>query len=117
MLPSRSSSVERVPGQLWAVLSLTGLAALLLFARSGSTAPPEAYRIGPGDVLKFTVYGHEDLTRPAVVAVDGRMPFPPIGEIQVSGLTPTGLEGCLRQLLGKDYLVGASGSFRPPWCS
>ena len=82
-----------------------GLLALLVIARSGDSAPAEGYRIGPGDVLKITVYGHEDLTRPAVVAADGRMPFPLIGEVQVSGLTPTELEARLRQLLGKDYLV------------
>jgi protein involved in polysaccharide export with SLBB domain len=117
VLPSRNSSVERVPGQIWAVLIHAGLAALLLFARSGSAAPPEAYRIGPGDVRKITVYGHEDLTRPAVVAADGRMPFPLIGEIQVSGSTPTDLEARLRQLLGNDHLVGVSGSLRPTWCS
>jgi polysaccharide export outer membrane protein len=40
-----------------------------------------------------------------VVAADGRMPFPLIGEVQVSGLTQTELEGRLCQLLGKDYLV------------
>ena len=57
------------------------------------------------------------LTRPAVVTADGRMQCPPIGGIQVSGLTPTGLEARLRQLLGKDYLVGVSGSLQPTWCS
>jgi len=56
-------------------------------------------------VLKVTVYGHEDLTRASVVAPDGRMPFPLIGEVQAGGLTPTELEARLRDLLGKDYLV------------
>jgi polysaccharide biosynthesis/export protein len=55
--------------------------------------------------LETTVHGHEDLTRPAVVAADGRMPFPLIGEVQVRGLTPTELEARLCQLPGKDYLV------------
>ena len=102
---NRNGSFERVPGRVWDVLILVGLLALLLIARSGHSAPAEGYRIGPGDVLKITVYGHEDLTRPAVVAADGRMPFPLIGEVQVSGLTPTEIEARLRQLLGKDYLV------------
>lgn len=63
------------------------------------------YRIGAGDVLKITVWGHEDLTRSAVVASDGRMPFPLIGEVDAAGLTPTELETRLRTLLEKDYLV------------
>jgi polysaccharide biosynthesis/export protein len=89
---NRSSSFKRVPPRIGDAL-LAGLVALLLFARTGATAPPEGYRIGPGDVPKITVYGHENLTRPAVVAADGRMPFPLIGEVQVSGLTQTELEG------------------------
>ena len=85
---TRSSSFKRVPARIGDAL-LAGLVALLLFARTEATAPPEGYRSVPGDVPKTTVYGHEDLTRPAVVAADGRMPFPLIGEVQVSGLTQT----------------------------
>ena len=101
----RNGGFPRVPGRLWDVLILAGLVALVLLARLGMAAPVEGYRIGPGDVLKITVYGHEDLSRPAVVSADGRMPFPLIGDVQASGLTPTELEARLRQLLGKDYLV------------
>ena len=58
------------------------------------------YRIGAGDVLKITVWGHEDLTRTSVVAADGRMPFPLIGDVPVASLNPTQLEVRLRELLG-----------------
>jgi polysaccharide export outer membrane protein len=102
---NRNGSFERVPGRVWDVLILAGLVALILLARLGGAAPAEGYRIGPGDILKITVYGHEDLTRSAVVAADGQMPFPLIGDVRASGLTPTELEASLRQLLGKDYLV------------
>ena len=102
---NRNGGFERVPGRVWDVLILAGLVALILLARLGAAAPVEGYRIGPGDVLRITVYGHEDLTRPAVVAADGRMPFPLIGDVLASGLTPTELEARLRDLLGKDYLV------------
>lgn len=102
---NRNGNFERVPGRLWDLLILVGVVALILFARSGSSATVEGYRIGPGDVLKVTVWGHEDLSRPVVVPADGRIPFPLIGDVQVTGLTPTELEGRLRELLGKDYLV------------
>jgi polysaccharide export outer membrane protein len=102
---NRNGGFERVPGRVWDILILAGLIALILLARSGASAPVEGYRIGPSDVLKITVWGHEDLTRLSVVAADGRMPFPLIGAVQASGLTPTELEARLRQLLGRDYLV------------
>ena len=62
------------------------------------------YKIGAGDVLKITVWGHEDLTRAAVVAADGKMPFPLIGDVPVASLNPTQLEVRLRELLGV-YIV------------
>jgi polysaccharide export outer membrane protein len=79
--------------------------ALILLTRTGAASPVEAYRIGQSDVLKVTVWGQDDLTRLVVVAADGRMPFPLVGDVQAAGLTTTELEGRLRQLLGKDYLV------------
>jgi polysaccharide export outer membrane protein len=78
---------------------------LILVVRSGGAASPTGYRIGPGDVLKITVWGHEDLSRLSVVAADGRIPFPLVGDIEAGGLNPTELEGRLRELLAKDYLV------------
>ena len=102
---NRNGSFERTPGRIWDVLILLGLIGLILLARAGAAAPAEGYRIGPGDVLKITVYGHEDLTKVNVVAADGRMPFPLIGEVRAGGLSPTELEQRLRELLGKDYLV------------
>jgi polysaccharide export outer membrane protein len=95
----------RTPGRLWDLLILAGILGLIVLARSGAGATLDNYRIGPGDVLKITVYGHDDLTRTGVVAPDGRMPFPLIGDVQAGGLTPTELEKRLRDLLGKDYLV------------
>jgi polysaccharide export outer membrane protein len=102
---NRNDSFQRGPRRFRALLVLAGCVGLVLLARSAAAAPTEGYRIGPGDVLKITVYGHEDLSRIGIVASDGRMPFPLIGEVQAAGLSPTDLETRLRQLLGKDYLV------------
>lgn len=79
--------------------------ALTLGLASLARAQEAEYRIGPKDVLKITVFGHEDLTRAAVVAADGRLPFPLIGDVPAAGLTPGQLETRLKELLGKDYLV------------
>ena len=85
------------------VLLVVGL--LLALAASPVSGQARDYRIGPGDVLRITVWGHEDLSRASVVAPDGRMPFPLVGDVEAGGLTPTELESRLRQALGKDYLV------------
>ena len=65
----------------------------------------QEYRVGPKDVLKVTVWGHDDLSRLVVVGADGTFQFPLVGDVRVAGLTPGGIEGLLRDLLGKDYLV------------
>ncbi len=101
----RSGSFQQVGGRICDVLILAALLTLVLLARSGATAPVDGYRIGPSDVLKITVWGQDDLTRLVVVGAGGWMPFPLIGDVQASGLTPSELEGRLRQLLGKDFLV------------
>jgi polysaccharide biosynthesis/export protein len=91
-----------------AVASLArGLAVLILIAGclvGLVEAQGRDYKIGAGDVLKITVWGHEDLTRAAVVAADGKMPFPLIGDVPVASLNPTQLEVRLRELLGV-YIV------------
>jgi polysaccharide export outer membrane protein len=68
-------------------------------------AQPPEYRVGPKDVLKVSVWGHEDLSRLVVVAADGSFQFPLIGDVHVAGLTPGRIETLLRDRLGKDYLV------------
>lgn len=48
--------------------------------------------LGPDDVLRISVYGHEDLRTETRVSADGRITFPLIGEIAVSGKSPIELE-------------------------
>ena len=86
------------------LLELLLLAALLALAGNAFSQTSE-YRVGATDVLKITVWGHEDLSRAAVVSADGSIPFPLVGDVLVNGLTPTQIETRLRELLEKDYLV------------
>ena len=48
--------------------------------------------LGPDDVLRISVYGHEDLKTETRVSADGRLSFPLIGEMVVSGKSPIELE-------------------------
>ncbi len=94
----------------WAVLSLALLGALLTglippAAGQPARAPSQDYRVGPKDVLKVTIWGHDDLSRLVVVSADGTFQFPLIGDVRVSGLTPGAIETLLREQLEKDYLV------------
>jgi polysaccharide export outer membrane protein len=86
------------------VLVLLGLAVLLQLA-DPAAAQDRRYRIGAKDVLKITVYGHEDLSRVLVVSDDGLLPVPLVGDVRAAGLTAGELEARLKELLGKDYLV------------
>jgi polysaccharide export outer membrane protein len=52
---------------------------------------PSAYEIGPGDVLTISVWLHPELERTVTVSPRGTISFPPIGEIEVAGMTPAQL--------------------------
>ncbi len=46
----------------------------------------EEYRLGPGDILSFGVWGYEDLqVKELVIRPDGKVAFPIIGEVNVMG--------------------------------
>lgn len=84
---------------------IRALGLLLAVAAGFGVAPAQEYTIGPGDVLKITVWGHEDLSKDYPVTLDGQVPFPLIGAVQAAGLTTSELARRLRDLLEKDYLV------------
>jgi polysaccharide export outer membrane protein len=92
---------SRHPRVRWVICAALGVALLL----TGGTSWAQEYTIGPGDILKITVWGHDDLSRDYPVSLDGRVPFPLIGSVQAAGLTTSELATRLRDLLEKDYLV------------
>lgn len=51
-----------------------------------------AYSLGPDDVIRISVYGYEDLKTETRVSADGRITFPLIGEVPVSGKSNMELE-------------------------
>ena len=103
-----TARTARVNGEMRRAASLlTVTAALLACAVLAAPVGGEdvAYRIGASDVLKITVWGHEDLTQTLVVTPDGTIALPLVGTVPAAGLTPAQLESEIRQRLGKDYLV------------
>ena len=71
--------------------------ALALGTGSAVQAQVQDYVMCPGDVLQVVVYGHEDLSTlagntqnsPYVVRPDGKVSFPLIGDVDVTGKTVT----------------------------
>jgi len=78
-------------------------AALLLFAALQAFAASD-YRLGPGDLLKISTFGYNDLTADARVSESGNITFPLIGQIAVEGLSTRELETLITERL-------AAGSF------
>ena len=86
----------------------------LLFACAlaiSGIAHAEEYIMCPGDQLDITVVGHEDISTVVsttggkyIVRPDGKMSFPLIGEVDITGLTVNQFTKTLEQRLS-EYLV------------
>ena len=62
-----------------------------------SGAAPDAYRIGPEDMLQISVWKNEPMSRAVPVRPDGKISLPLLNDVQAAGLTA--LE--LREVLAK----------------
>jgi polysaccharide export outer membrane protein len=56
---------------------------------------PDAFRIGPEDVLDISVWKSAELTRTVAVRPDGRISLPLLNDIQAANLTPMQLRDAL----------------------
>jgi polysaccharide export outer membrane protein len=60
--------------------------------------------IGPEDILKVTVYGHDDLSLTLVVQPDGSFVYPLVGRVKAADLTTKELEQKLAVLLAQGFI-------------
>jgi polysaccharide export outer membrane protein len=67
-------------------------------------ATPSDSEIGPEDILKVTVYGHDDLSLTLVVQPDGTFVYPLVGRVKAAELTTKELEQKLAVLLAQGYI-------------
>lgn len=81
------------------------LMGVLLAAAAGEPALAQDYTLGAPDVLKVTVWGHEDLSKEYAIDRDGTIDFPLLGHVGAAGRTPRALAADLAKALEKDYLV------------
>jgi polysaccharide export outer membrane protein len=70
-----------------------------------SVSLAQDYIIGEGDVLRISVYDHDDLTTTARVSGEGIIVFPLIGEVEVKGLTLPQITQKISSLLADGYIV------------
>ncbi len=84
----------------WKLLLMVVLLSLLPVSAHASD-----YALIPGDVLSISVFGMVDLNVPeTTIRPDGKVTFPPVGEVVAAGLTVAELSSQLTEKLGKFYV-------------
>lgn len=71
---------------------------------SGATPGNSGYKIGPLDVVEFSVFKVPELTRTVQVSETGTVNLPLVGEIHAAGRTARDVEHELTRTLGAKYL-------------
>ena len=64
-----------------------------------------SYTLGPGDVLRVSVYDNPDLSQEVTIEADGAFSYPLIGRVQAAGLPVRQLESLLAKRFAEGYLV------------
>jgi len=91
-------------GESSAPMAVTKLSELPAPGGADLTAPNSPYRVGPLDKLAVTVFGVPELSGKFQVDGAGNLSLPLIGEIAVSGLTPTELSRTIDHRLRGVYV-------------
>lgn len=65
----------------------------------------EEYKLGPGDLIKVSVYEHPDMTTETQLSETGNISFPLLGEVNIGGLTRGAAETKIAGLLKKGGYV------------
>ena len=83
---------------------------ILTVGFGGAVAPAWAagsveYRLGPGDLLRVVVFGHEDLSGEFEVKGSGHVSLPLIREVEAQGLTLRQFEQAVIDSLKPDFLI------------
>ncbi|HEX4153896.1 MAG TPA: SLBB domain-containing protein [Steroidobacteraceae bacterium] len=76
------------------------------FAPVSDIQVPVGYLVGPGDTLVIQLYGNEPATYELTVERDGRINFPKIGPIMVSGMTFDSARNAIQERVSKQ-LIGS----------
>lgn len=95
-LLSSAARIPLLPNLLFCLLTLFFLPAI---------SQADDYIIGPGDVLKITVYDHDDLKTTVRVTENGHIVMPLLGQVKVEGMKTSDVSEQLSRLLADGYIV------------
>jgi len=84
---------------MWKLRSVLLLIVLFALSNCGVAFAEDDYILGGGDVVRISVYGHQDLSTVARVNETGNITFPLIGEVKVGGLTLSRTESKIAKAL------------------
>jgi protein involved in polysaccharide export with SLBB domain len=91
------------------LLLVAGVVACLLTSSlvtiGAHAADAPAYKLGPGDKVRVTVFNEKDLSGDFDVNDQGEIALPLIGQVKVQGHTISQVEKTITDRYGKDYLV------------
>lgn len=94
----------RLLASLFLVFAILGSTVQIASAQGASTNSRSAYRLGSGDKIKVTVFGHENMSGEFSVAGNGSVSLPFIGSVKAGGRTISQLERTIVLRLTPDYL-------------
>ncbi len=91
-------------------LAQTEAGIVLTFMRGPAALPGTApadgeYRVGVGDKIEISVFGHDDLSKVVEVRADGTVNYPLVGDLRVEGKSVAQIDQEITRILGNDYLV------------
>ena len=66
--------------------------ALVCVQQSAMAQQGSGYILGPGDVVRITVFQNPDMTTEARISEEGKITFPLIGQVEIGGVTPAAAE-------------------------
>ena len=76
----------------------------LALAKADKNSVVAPGQVGPGDKIKLTIFGEEDLSGEFEVDNTGSLAIPLVGDIRVRGLTPRAVERKIVRVLEEGYL-------------
>jgi polysaccharide export outer membrane protein len=79
--------------------ALLGLLTLLVLSSVDAIAESRDYQLGPGDLLKITVFNYPDLATDVRISQSGNLTYPLLGQLQVTGLSTRQAETLLTERL------------------
>src|SRR5690606_7869614 len=87
----RTDTVHPIAALLWLLMS-----SLLLASAFAHANGDVDYRLGPGDLLRVSVFGSPELSNEVRVSDSGFITYPLIGSIEVAGKSTAQVEAMLK---------------------